>query len=92
MSFSQVLFSLLVSFSTSFLFSQYEAAVEENKVDVQVIKMSVTDGDEPHSPSWNAKFKIISGDPKGYFTVKTGTNKQEGIISTAKVKHKPSYS
>lgn len=51
--------------------------------------MSVTDGDEPHSPAWNAKFKIVSGDPRGLFTVKTGSNKHEGIISTAKVGSKP---
>lgn len=47
--------------------------------------MSVTDGDEPHSPAWNAKFKIVSGDSEGFFSVKTGTNKQEGILSTVKV-------
>uniref|UniRef100_A0A3Q1ES60 Cadherin-1 n=1 Tax=Acanthochromis polyacanthus TaxID=80966 RepID=A0A3Q1ES60_9TELE len=62
----------------------YEATVEENKVDALVITMSVTDGDEPHSPAWNAKFKIVDGDPEGLFTVKTASNKQEGIISTAK--------
>ncbi|XP_070834244.1 B-cadherin-like [Chaetodon trifascialis] len=62
----------------------YEATVAENKVDIQVITMSVTDGDEPHSPAWNAKFTIVGGDPGGLFTVKTGSNKHEGIISTAK--------
>lgn len=64
---------------------QYETAVDENKADIQILTMTVSDGDEPHSPAWNAKFKIVGGDPGGYFTVKTGTNKQEGIISTAKV-------
>ncbi|XP_061600540.1 B-cadherin-like [Cololabis saira] len=62
----------------------YEAAVPENKVDEFVVTMSVTDGDEPHSQAWNAVFKIIDGDPEGFFSVKTGTNKQEGIISTVK--------
>uniref|UniRef100_A0AAQ5YAY1 Cadherin-1 n=1 Tax=Amphiprion ocellaris TaxID=80972 RepID=A0AAQ5YAY1_AMPOC len=62
----------------------YEATVEENKVDALIVKMSVTDGDEPHSPAWNAKFKIVDGDPEGLFTVETAINKQEGIISTAK--------
>lgn len=60
----------------------------ENKVDAQVIMISVTDKDEPHSPAWNAKFTIVSGDPTGLFTVKTGSNKQDGIISTAKVGYK----
>lgn len=47
--------------------------------------MSVTDGDDAHTPAWNAKFQIVSGDPGKHFSVKTGTNKQEGILSIAKV-------
>uniref|UniRef100_A0A3P8PQT8 Cadherin domain-containing protein n=1 Tax=Astatotilapia calliptera TaxID=8154 RepID=A0A3P8PQT8_ASTCA len=62
----------------------YSATVDENKKDVVVVKMIVTDEDEPQTPAWNAIFKIVSGDPDGLFTVKTGTNKQEGILSTAK--------
>ncbi|XP_035519436.1 B-cadherin-like [Morone saxatilis] len=68
----------------AFTQSSYEAEVTENAVDIQVTKMSVTDDDEPNSPAWNAKFNIVSGDPEGLFTVKTGSNKHEGIISTAK--------
>ncbi|KAL7383364.1 hypothetical protein ABVT39_009369 [Epinephelus coioides] len=62
----------------------YEATVAENEVDAQVITMSVTDGDEPHSLAWNAKFTIVDGDPGGLFNVTTGSNKHEGIIATAK--------
>ncbi|KAM7385047.1 hypothetical protein PAMP_001145 [Pampus punctatissimus] len=62
----------------------YEGTVEENKVGALVLKMSVTDGDEPHSPAWNAKFKIVSGDPEQLFKVETGINKHEGILTTAK--------
>ncbi|KAM7385048.1 hypothetical protein PAMP_001146 [Pampus punctatissimus] len=62
----------------------YEGTVEENKVGALVLKMSVTDGDEPHSPAWNAKFKIVSGDPELLFKVETGINKHEGILTTAK--------
>ncbi|XP_023183629.1 B-cadherin-like [Xiphophorus maculatus] len=64
--------------------SRYEATVEENKVDALVVKMLVKDGDEPHTMAWNAKFSIIDGDPGNLFTVETGTNKQEGIITTVK--------
>uniref|UniRef100_UPI0037E8DC42 cadherin-1 n=1 Tax=Semicossyphus pulcher TaxID=241346 RepID=UPI0037E8DC42 len=64
--------------------SSYTTSIAENKADVQILKMSVTDGDEAHSPAWNAKFMIVDGDPGGLFTVKTGSNKHEGIISTAK--------
>lgn len=52
---------------------------------VIVMKMTVTDGDEPHSPAWNAKFKILGGDPSNMFSVETGSNKNEGIITTVKV-------
>ncbi|KAM3862625.1 B-cadherin-like [Diretmus argenteus] len=62
----------------------YEATVPENKAGALVTKMSVTDGDEPHSPAWNAKFTIIDGDPDGFFAVETGPSKDEGIITTAK--------
>uniref|UniRef100_A0AAX7VDG0 Cadherin domain-containing protein n=1 Tax=Astatotilapia calliptera TaxID=8154 RepID=A0AAX7VDG0_ASTCA len=64
--------------------SSYNSTVDENKKDFEVVRMVVTDEDEPQTPAWNAKFKIVSGDPDGLFTVKTGTNKQEGILSTAK--------
>ncbi|GLD73414.1 protocadherin Fat 4-like protein [Lates japonicus] len=68
----------------TFTQSSYEATVAENKVDAVVITMSVRDDDEPHSPAWNAKFKIVDGDPGGLFNVKTGQNKHDGIITTAK--------
>ncbi|XP_020503485.2 B-cadherin-like [Labrus bergylta] len=64
--------------------STYSTSVEENKADTRITTLAVTDGDEPHSPAWNAKFKIVDGDPGGLFIIKTGTNKQEGIISTTK--------
>ncbi|KAM6915869.1 cadherin-4-like [Xenentodon cancila] len=64
--------------------SLYEVTVAENQVDVVVVTMSVTDADEPDCLASNAKFTIIDGDPEGLFSVKTGTNKKEGIITTAK--------
>ena len=59
--------------------------VPENKVGALVLKMSVTDGDEPHSPNWNAKFKIVGGDFLKQFAVETGPGEQQGIITTVKV-------
>ncbi|XP_043991474.1 cadherin-3-like isoform X2 [Gambusia affinis] len=77
-------FPILVSQESPGVKGQYNATVEENKVDALIVKMLVTDNDEPHTMAWNAKFKIIDGDPGNLFTVVTGTNKQEGIITTAK--------
>ncbi|KAG7214393.1 hypothetical protein INR49_023104, partial [Caranx melampygus] len=64
--------------------ASYEATIAENKVNAVVVMMSITDDDDPHSPAWNAKFKIIDGDPGGFFNVTTGTNKHEGVVTTVK--------
>lgn len=64
--------------------SRYNGTVAENKKDAFVVKMSVTDGDGPLTPAWNAKFTIIDGNKGGLFSVETAPNKQEGIITTAK--------
>uniref|UniRef100_A0A3P9PYM8 Cadherin-1 n=1 Tax=Poecilia reticulata TaxID=8081 RepID=A0A3P9PYM8_POERE len=84
--FTKVIIKVTDSNDNAPVFTQlkYTATVEENKVDALVVKMLVTDSDEPHTAAWNAKFKIIDGDPGNLFTVKTGTNKHEGIITTAK--------
>ncbi|XP_024115356.1 cadherin-1 [Oryzias melastigma] len=63
--------------------STYQGSVDENAVGVQVVKLSVNDKDKENTPAWNAKFKIISGDPEKLFSIETGSNKQEGIIKTA---------
>uniref|UniRef100_A0A3B3HFF0 Cadherin-1 n=1 Tax=Oryzias latipes TaxID=8090 RepID=A0A3B3HFF0_ORYLA len=68
----------------AFTASTYQGSVDENAVGVLVVKMLVTDEDEPNTPAWNAKFKIIRGDPDKLFSIETGKNKQEGIIKTAK--------
>uniref|UniRef100_A0A8B9GYI5 Cadherin-1 n=1 Tax=Astyanax mexicanus TaxID=7994 RepID=A0A8B9GYI5_ASTMX len=64
--------------------TSYTASVPENKVGAVVVKLPVTDGDEPQSPAWMAKFRIISGNNGGFFAINTGPNKQEGIITTVK--------
>lgn len=62
-------------------------SVPEDKVGAVVVKMSVTDNDEPQSSAWAAKFKIVSGNSGGLFNISTGPNRQEGIITTVKVLH-----
>ncbi|KAL2088485.1 hypothetical protein ACEWY4_015384 [Coilia grayii] len=63
---------------------QYTVSVPENKVGELVVKMPVTDGDDPNTEAWAAKFKIISGDTGGMFSIETDISKQAGIIKTAK--------
>ncbi|XP_030621030.1 B-cadherin-like [Chanos chanos] len=64
--------------------TSYTVSVPENEVGYVVVKMPVTDGDEPNTPAFWTKYKIISGDTNGAFNVTTGPNKMEGIITTAK--------
>ncbi|XP_073715631.1 B-cadherin isoform X2 [Misgurnus anguillicaudatus] len=62
----------------------YTVSVPENQVGVEVVKLTVTDGDEPGSPAWSTKYKIISGDKLGVFNISTGPSQLEGIITTVK--------
>lgn len=66
---------------------QYNVSVPEGQVGAFVVKMPVTDKDEPQSSAWAAKFRFASGNTGGFFNITTGPNKQEGIITTAKVLH-----
>ncbi|KAK6320545.1 hypothetical protein J4Q44_G00096520 [Coregonus suidteri] len=67
-----------------FVMSSNTVSVPENKVNALVVKMPVIDGDEPHSSNWATVYRIVDGDPGGLFTVNTGPNRLEGIITTAK--------
>ncbi|XP_026123944.1 B-cadherin-like [Carassius auratus] len=59
-------------------------SVPENKVGYVVATLPVTDDDEVGSPAWSTKYRIISGDKGGFFSVTTGPSQQEGIITTVK--------
>ncbi|XP_035376888.1 cadherin-2-like isoform X1 [Electrophorus electricus] len=64
--------------------TSYNVSVPENKVGAVVVKLPVTDEDEPQSSAWAAKFRIVGGNSGGLFNVSTGLKKQEGIITTVK--------
>ncbi|KAM8877045.1 cadherin-15-like isoform 1-T2 [Synchiropus picturatus] len=46
-------------------------------------RVSVTDGDEPGTGNWEAKYSI-SGDPHGYFSIRTDAETNQGILSVVK--------
>ncbi|KAM8830553.1 cadherin-4-like isoform 1-T1 [Synchiropus picturatus] len=62
----------------------FSGEVPENRVDVVVTNLTVIDADQPHSPNWNAIYRIISGDPNGHFTIRTDPVSNDGMITVVK--------
>ncbi|MED6283637.1 Cadherin-4 [Characodon lateralis] len=63
----------------------FSGEVPENTVDVAVANLTVIDADQPHSPNWNAAYRIISGDPTGHFTIRTDPITNDGMVTVVKV-------
>lgn len=51
-----------------------------------VTNLTVVDRDQPHSPNWNAVYRIVSGDPTGHFTIRTNPITNEGMLTVVKVR------
>lgn len=64
---------------------QFSGVVRENRVNVIVANLTVTDKDQPNTPAWNAVYKITGGDPTGRFSVPTDPTTNEGLVTVVKV-------
>ncbi|XP_036679583.1 desmoglein-2 [Balaenoptera musculus] len=62
----------------------YEGTVEENKANVEVLRIKVFDADEVGSDNWLANFTFASGNEGGYFHIETDTQTNEGIVTLIK--------
>lgn len=71
------------------LFMQFSGEVRENRVNVIVANLTVTDKDQPNTPAWNAVYKITGGDPTGRFSVPTDPTTNEGLVTVVKVEPLP---
>ncbi|KAL3978928.1 galactoside alpha-1,3-fucosyltransferase 7 [Sarotherodon galilaeus] len=58
--------------------------VHENRVNVIVANLTVTDKDQPHTPAWSAVYRIIAGDPTGRFSIPTDPTTNEGLLTVVK--------
>nr|XP_020137331.1 cadherin-4 isoform X1 [Microcebus murinus] len=67
-----------------FTASTFAGEVPENRVETVVANLTVLDRDQPHSPNWNAVYRIISGDPSGHFSVRTDPATNEGMVTVVK--------
>ncbi|XP_027530571.1 desmocollin-1-like isoform X4 [Neopelma chrysocephalum] len=68
----------------SFKQIQYETRVEENRVSVEILRVSVVDLDEPGSPGSGAVYEIIRGNDDQAFEITTDKNTNEGILCVVK--------
>lgn len=77
---------MLLGFNKSaFFLRQFYGEVHENRVNVIVANLTVTDKDQPHTPAWSAVFRIIAGDPTGRFSIPTDPTTNEGLLTVVKV-------
>ncbi|XP_021243511.1 desmoglein-2-like [Numida meleagris] len=62
----------------------FEGSVEENKANVEIMRIKVFDKDEEFSDNWLANFSFVSGNEGGYFRIVTDTRTNEGILTLVK--------
>ena len=64
---------------------QYEGNVEENTVNVEVLRVQANDLDMRYTDNWLAVFSFVSGNEAGYFSITTDSKTNEGVIMIRKV-------
>ncbi|NXP55679.1 DSG2 protein, partial [Heliornis fulica] len=64
--------------------SSFELSIEENRANVEILRIKVSDKDEEFSDNWLAKFSFVSGNEEGYFHMVTDNRTNEGILTLVK--------
>ncbi|KFQ81765.1 Desmoglein-2, partial [Phoenicopterus ruber ruber] len=62
----------------------FEVSIEENRVNVEILRIKVFDQDEEFSDNWLANFSFVSGNEGGFFRIVTDTQTNEGILTVVK--------
>ncbi|XP_028987487.1 desmoglein-2-like protein [Betta splendens] len=62
----------------------YEGSLEENTVNVEVMRVKAIDMDLINTDNWQAVYHITSGNEAGYFSITTDSETNEGIITVQK--------
>ncbi|XP_067274613.1 desmoglein-2.1-like [Pseudorasbora parva] len=63
---------------------EFEASIEENTAQVEVIRLKVTDLDLKDTDNWAAKCFIASGNEAGFFSIKMDPKTNEAILMLVK--------
>lgn len=60
--------------------------MEENAVDVEILRLTIQDKDLVNSPNWRANYNILNGNENGNFKIVTDPKTNEGILRVVKVR------
>ncbi|XP_074133201.1 desmocollin-2-like isoform X1 [Sminthopsis crassicaudata] len=64
--------------------SSYVTEVEENKSNVEILRLAVEDKDLINTPNWRANYTILRGNENGNFHIVTDPKTNEGILCVVK--------
>ncbi|KAH0500267.1 Desmocollin-1 [Microtus ochrogaster] len=70
--------------SPYFTQTSYTTEVEENRIDVEILRMTVQDQDLPGTPHSKAVYSILQGNENGNFRITTDPNTNEGVLCVIK--------
>ncbi|NXG65087.1 DSG2 protein, partial [Hemiprocne comata] len=62
----------------------FEGSIEENRANVEILRIKVFDKDEEFSDNWLANFSFVSGNEGGFFHIVTDRQTNEGILTVVK--------
>ncbi|KAM9676986.1 desmocollin-2 isoform 2-T2 [Dama dama] len=68
----------------TFTRSSYVASVEENRIDVEILRVAVQDKDLINTANWRANYTILKGNEDGNFKIVTDSKTNEGVLCVVK--------
>ncbi|KAG3294038.1 desmocollin 2, transcript variant X1 [Ictidomys tridecemlineatus] len=68
----------------TFTRTSYVASVEENTIDVEILRVTVEDKDLINTPNWRANYTILKGNENGNFKIATDPKTNEGVLCVVK--------
>lgn len=78
------IFKVKVDLNIDLYVLQYSVSVLEMETK-EILRMKVTDADEPNTPASRPVFKILRGNEEGNYMIETDPVTQEGVLRVVKV-------